>query len=316
MFRRRAAGASIAIERRSARSTCKRRPQALEGAEVDCARCFQIWRWEFRVVYPGSKTLFPPRIFWRGKRAANIAGCDSRVCGVQLRQRPCQILNGEFSVLPICDRFFGSEAIEIDRHIHIRASQSTHEFRETLPPVRAQDRAAPILLRRRTIVRPRMNLEPPSALGPPVSEKLPRPPAFEIPAAPDAHFLHMGQFERAIHPASAGPARRAHVPVRMIIEGNEHERIAQPPHPERAQVMKITGTVNKERCEPPFVFTIKLFDQPRGRGEAKSRPPGSGIHGPNREGIGGPGVVEVEMNRAGQGSNLAGERAKATAHFH
>ena len=49
------------------------------------------------------------------------------------------------------------------------------------------------------------------------------PPAFEIAAAPNCHMLDLRKFQCAIDPTTASPFRRAHIPVRMIVERNEHD---------------------------------------------------------------------------------------------
>src|SRR5438067_7096023 len=161
------------------------------------------------MVHSRGETLLRSGVDGRGKCGAHTASPDPRPRGAQLGQRPGHILEREPPTLPVRDSVLGAQAIEIDRDIHIRLSQFAGESREVLPPVRAQDRAAPILIRSRTIVRPWTNVEPAFPFRAPVPENLMRPPALEIAAAPDADFLDVRQFERAIHPATAAPARRA-----------------------------------------------------------------------------------------------------------
>ena len=78
-----------------------------------------------------------------------------------------------------------------------------------------------------------MDFEPALAFRATVAEESRRPPALEVSTTPHLYFFHPRKFERAIHPAAATPARRAHVPVRMVIEGDKDERFAQPPNPQR-----------------------------------------------------------------------------------
>ena len=78
-----------------------------------------------------------------------------------------------------------------------------------------------------------MNIELTRAFGAAIAEKLMWPPAFEIPAAPHIHAVDMRQFERAIDPSSTAPARRPHVPIRMIIERNNRERPCNATNPQR-----------------------------------------------------------------------------------
>ena len=232
-----------------------------------------------------------------------------------MRQRPGHIFQREPPALPVRDRVFGAQAIEIDRDIHIRFPEFDDEAREMLTPVRAQNRAAPILIRHRAIVRPRMDFEPPFPFRAPIPKKLAGPPAFKVAATPDAHLSRVRQFERAIDPASAPPARRADIPIGMVVERNEDEWIDEPPCPERAQVVKIAGTVNQERRNPRFLFAVKFFDQPCRRREAQAWSPRGHIERLARERTAGPGIIQIEMNRLGQVSNVAADRTKATAHF-
>lgn len=81
-------------------------------------------------------------------------------------------------------------------------------------------------------------------------------------------------------------------------------------------MMKIAGTVNDEGSGSPFVFAVKLFDQASGRGKTQPRSPGSRIDGVDRKRAAEPGIIQIEMNRRGQGSNVAGEDLKATAALH
>src|SRR5947207_5395916 len=138
------------------------------------------------MIHSGGEPLFRSLVEWRGKSAANIAGLDPHLRRAQLGQGPGDILQREPPTLPVRDGILGTQTIEIDCDIHVGSSQFGSEPREMFPPIRPQDRTAATLIRRRAIVGPRMNFESPFALGAPVAKKLARPPAFEIPAAPDA----------------------------------------------------------------------------------------------------------------------------------
>ena len=87
-----------------------------------------------------------------------------------------------------------------------------------LAPIVAKNRASPLSIFRRAIISPRMHSQDPGALRAAVPENLVRPPAFEISATPDTRTLHMRKFQCAIDPTTAPPFRRAHVPIRMIVE--------------------------------------------------------------------------------------------------
>src|SRR4051794_34089606 len=105
-----------------------------------------------------------------------------------------------------------------------------------------------------------MNVEPALALRPPIAKKLGRPPAFEIPATPDADLPEPGKFESAVDPAAASPAGRPQVPVWMVVERQKDKGIRDLPGPKRTQMMKIAGTIKYERGDSRFVFAVKFLD--------------------------------------------------------
>jgi len=124
---------------------------------------------------------------------------------------------------------------------------------------------------------------------------LSRPPAFEIPATPDADLFDERQLERPINPAPATPAGRTHIPIRMVVERNEHERFGKPANPKATQVMKVAGTVNEKRTETRADVAKEFFDQARRRREAQARPPVARIdHWQVARKIG-PGIVEIQV---------------------
>ena len=93
----------------------------------------------------------------------------------------------------------------------------------------------------------------------------------------------------------------------MIVEGNNHCRPGQAPSPERSEMMKITGTVKKERCELRLILAIKLLDQTRRRGEAKLRSPVTRVEHGQVEDAFSPRLIQIEMKSAAQ-INYRGER--------
>lgn len=211
------------------------------------------------MIHFGSEPLLGPRVFGRGKRAADIAANDFRFRS-QFRQRPRHVVESEPAALPIRDRVVGPQTIEIDRDIQVRSSEGLRELGEFRPPIPAHNSSAPILIRRRPLVRPRMNLQLAGSLCAPIAEELPRPPALEISATPDTGFLEERQFQSAIDPAAAAPAWRTNVPIRMIIERDEDERFGEAPKPERAQMVKIAGAINEKRPEPRTELAKKFLD--------------------------------------------------------
>ena len=246
------------------------------------------------MIHPGGEPLFCARVFRRGKRPADIAANDFRF-RPQLRQRPRHVVNGKAAALPIRDRVVRAQAIQIDGDVQVRSSQGVRELGELCPPICTHYSSAPILVRRRPVVRPGMNFQFTASFGPPVSEELSRPPAFEIPATPDANLLDEGKFECTIDPATATPAGRAHVPIRMVIEGDEDERFAQPSNPQRGQVMKVARAINQEWPDSRSVFAKKILDQTRRRGETQTRAPFSRIHDRQVAREIRPGIIEVEV---------------------
>src|SRR5205823_421438 len=93
-----------------------------------------------------------------------------------------------------------------------------------LAPIFTKNSTLALSIFRRPIVCPRVDLKNSSAFGATVTENLVRPPAFEIPTTPNADATHLSKFQCAIDPTTASPFRRTHIPIRMIVERNEHER--------------------------------------------------------------------------------------------
>jgi len=177
----------------------------------------------------------------------------------QFPERPFQIGNIESSAFPISHGVFDAQTVEIDRNINVTASEICDEQFKILSPIVCQDRARTLSISHRTFVGPGMNFEPAFALGPTIGENIVRPPALEIPAAPNRDALDMRKPERPVDPTAARPGRRANVPVRMIIKRNKDNRLSQPAQPERAQIMKVTRAVEDERREPRAELAIKFF---------------------------------------------------------
>ena len=138
-----------------------------------------------------------------------------------------------------------------------------------------------------------MNLQLPGPFRAKVPENISRPPAFEISAAPDAGLLELLNLQGAIDPAAASPLRRPHIPIGMIIEGNEDEWFGQSPNPKSAQMMKVAGTENEKRRQPWIELAKKFLDQARRRREPQARAPLARV---DYRQIGrqiGPGIIEI-----------------------
>ena len=99
-----------------------------------------------------------------------------------------------------------------------------HEAFEQFAPILTQNGTLTLSIFPRSIVGPWMDLEVAFTFGTPVPKKLTRPPALEISATPDAYSFDVWHLQCAIDPTATSPLRRAHIPVRMIIERNENER--------------------------------------------------------------------------------------------
>ncbi len=140
-----------------------------------------------------------------------------------------------------------------------------------------------------------MDFEPAFALGATIAEDLPGPPGFKTAAAPNADQPNMRQFERAINPAPATPFRRAHIPIRVVVEGDDHCGGLGASRPERAEVMEIAGTEEKKWRKVIAHCGVEGLDDSRRRRKAKLRSPCAQVARFQWERVPGPGVVEVEM---------------------
>jgi hypothetical protein len=168
-----------------------------------------------------------------------------------------------------------------------------------LAPVVAQNGAATLLIFRGPSIRPWMNVKNACSLRATIAKQLVRPPAFKISATPNADAAHVRNFQRAIHPTAAAPFRRAHVPVRVIVEGDNGDRLGDKPNPERSQIMKITGAVEQKRGhEMRFIFAVKLGDQTRRRRETQLRPPNARINNGQTKRLIRPRVIQIEVESA------------------
>lgn len=167
------------------------------------------------------------------------------------------------------------------------------------PPIVAQNRAATLSIFHRPLIGPRVHLQTTGTFCPAISKKLSWPPALKIAAAPNADAPHMRELQRTIDPAAAAPFWRTNVPIGMIVERNNDERLPDTPDPERAQMVKIARAIKQKWREPRFKFAIELVDQPRRHGEAKLRPPLARINNGQAKRLIPPCVIQIEMQSAG-----------------
>src|SRR5205823_10467481 len=98
-----------------------------------------------------------------------------------------------------------------------------------------------------------------------IPEKLMRPPALEIPATPNRDLPDMRQLQRAINPAAATPARRADIPIGVIVEGNESDRFGRRSKPQAGQMMKVARAIKDKFRELRFDLGGIVLDHCRGR---------------------------------------------------
>src|SRR6266516_3170811 len=93
-----------------------------------------------------------------------------------------------------------------------------------LAPIFTKNGTLALSIFHRPIICPRVHSKNPCSFSATVAEDLVRPPTFEVASAPTADAAHLWKFQCAVHPAATAPFRRAHIPIRMIVERNEHER--------------------------------------------------------------------------------------------
>ncbi len=123
-----------------------------------------------------------------------------------------------------------------------------------------------------------------------------RPPTLEIPATPNRDLPDMRQLQRAIDPAAATPARRADIPIGMIIEGNERYWFAHGSKPQSGQMMEVTRAVEDKFAKLRPDLAIKLLDRPRRSRKTKVRSPLRRVDGGQAVRDLVPGGVEIKMN--------------------
>src|SRR5689334_22850017 len=123
------------------------------------------------MIHVSGQFLFPAGITRLGKPATKIAPNDSATFSYLL-YRPLQICDRETAVLPVRDRLFRNEAIHVNCDINRTPLDRTNEFLKMLPPIIAEDRAAPLLIFACAIVRPRMDFQTAGSLSSTISENL------------------------------------------------------------------------------------------------------------------------------------------------
>src|SRR2546430_6330576 len=153
--------------------------------------------------------------------AANVATKDPEKFA-RLPERPLKLDNREPAALPICHCLFDPKAIEVDCDVNIFAPDGFQKLLKTVTPIFAKNGALALSIFHGTIVCPGMDFQSACVFGVTVAEDLVRPPAFKIPATPNAHPAHVRKLQCAIDPTAASPCRRTHVPIRVIVERNNN----------------------------------------------------------------------------------------------
>ena len=220
------------------------------------------------MVEPAGEFLENRLIAGTRPTAAEIAADDLHLFP-QRPQRPDEIVAGEAAVLPIREGLAGGETIHVDGDVDLVVVMVVQPIHKQGFPV-----SYPQWIEVGGITNaplpPGINNESMGLGRAPIAEKPPRKVALETAATPDADAFDAGIFQRAIDPRAARPIRRADVPVGMIVEREEGERLVKLPLPDGAQVVEIAGTKKGEGTKFGGVFLRKGID-PRGGGDKPKR---------------------------------------------
>src|SRR5439155_25669071 len=115
-----------------------------------------------------------------------------------------------------------------DCYVNTRFTEAFQKLLKTLAPIVTKDSSATASIFNRPIICPRVHFKNPCSFSATVAEDLVRPPAFKVTATPNTDATDLCKSQCAVHPATAAPFRRAHIPIRMIVERNEHELFGNP----------------------------------------------------------------------------------------
>src|SRR5205814_10322581 len=135
----------------------------------------------------------PTGVLRRRVCAANVT-TDNPGRLAKALKRPLKIGNREAAALPVDNRLFNVQAIEIDCDVDIFAGDASRKFFKTLVPIVAQDCALALSILFRSLVCPRMHFKHSGAFRTTIAENLVRPPAFEVAATPNARMSHIWKF--------------------------------------------------------------------------------------------------------------------------
>ena len=218
----------------------------------------------------------------------------------KLAQRPGHFLGGEPAVLPIGHGVLGAQTIHVHRHVERPPRQAGSKLLEAILPVFAQDGVGPCAVLRRTFVGPGPYQESARAHVPVVARETVPTPSLEVAAAPDGGMFDLRQVEGAVDPASTAPLRRTDVPVRVVVEGHQGQRLPArcTSQPQATQVVEVARAVDQETCPVETVgsFLKERFDLFVSRAEAQVRSPRAQVERRQPEHRVIPRAVEVHMH--------------------
>src|SRR5262249_30240029 len=186
------------------------------------ARFFRVWWHELRPIELSSETLLPTCIM-RWRISAADVSTDDTARFAQFSKRPLKIGHRKAAALPVRHRLFQAQAIEVDCDVDVFWTETLRKFFKTTAPVITQNRALPLPIFQWPIVCPRMNFKNSGAFRTTVAEDLMRPPTFKIVAAPDTRKPYIWQCQCPVNPSTTRPFRGPHIPIRMVIEGDEDD---------------------------------------------------------------------------------------------
>ncbi len=234
------------------------------------------------MVEARSQGLRAAREFRGRPRAAEIGPHDVRM-GSEFRDGPNEIARRKLTAFPVCDGLVLAQAIQVDRKIQTPSRQPPRKRPEAIAPVRGTHRGGQQLglAASVAVIGPRMHLQASTAQGPMICKEAGRPPIFEATQSPDACQGERGrQIQCAIDPAAARPTGRPNIPIRMIVKGDQRERLIRKSlQPKRGQMMKIARP--KKQVRRPRNdrrnFPVERLDRGAWRDEAQARSPGPQI---------------------------------------
>jgi hypothetical protein len=94
-----------------------------------------------------------------------------------------------------------------------------------------------------------------------ISKKPPRGTTFKTSAPPNRDLIDEGVLQRTIHPCATRPMRRTDIPIRMIVERQNHKRFLKPADVDRREMMKISRSGKNETSKAAPEFLVKSVNR-------------------------------------------------------